>query len=183
MQAWESLVWYCMCEQGESLCAVLTEVCLSLHVHTHTYTLEKDVCAFLIPDMWLCFTHTCTRLSVINTILPRSVGVQTVHYPRRLSNGWPVLLLKSHSMISELLFIFLESGFWTDHRDFLHNSSSTICAPDMNNISNSVAYWGIFWSKKLNKTKHDLHCVLPFIIAFFFSLYIICTFHIAIKYI
>ncbi len=29
---------------GESLCAVLTEVCLSLHVHTHTHTLEKDVC-------------------------------------------------------------------------------------------------------------------------------------------
>lgn len=158
----ESLWVDTVCVNRENHCVLFSLKCLSLHVYTHL----KMMCVrLLIPDMWLYFTHKCTCLSVIHTILPRSVEVQTFHYPRRFSNGWPVLLLESHKMISELLFIYLESGIWTDLRDFLHNSS-TIC---MNYTSNCVAYWGFFfciwtikYAKKQQKTKKQTWAYIVF---------------------
>lgn len=79
------------------VCCSHWSLSLSACSHTHTWT---DVCVFTYTGHVIVF-HTSTRLSVIRTI-PQ---VQTVHYPKRLSNGWPVLLLKSHRIISVLLLI------------------------------------------------------------------------------
>lgn len=90
-----------VCVNSKNHC--MLEVCSYLHVHTHSNRCVCK-CVFTYTGHVTVF-HTSTRLSVICTIPLRSVGVQTVHYPKRLSNGWPVLLLKSHRMISVLLFI------------------------------------------------------------------------------
>ncbi len=136
MQAWESLGWYFMCERRIIVCCSHWSLSFSACSHTHTHLKRMCVC-WLIPDMWLFHTHVHTSVYDKHYSAQKCWSADC-SLSRRLSNGWPVLLLKSHRMISELIFIYLELGIWTDLRDFLHNWFSPICAPDMNYTSNCI---------------------------------------------